>query len=47
MCVAGTKAAGNKHINDFEEVEETFLINKIQIKKKNHPSGLPLREEFW
>lgn len=23
---------GNKYINDFVEVEETFLINMIQIK---------------
>lgn len=32
MCVAGTESVGNKYINDFVEVEETFLINMIQIK---------------
>lgn len=32
VCVAGTESVGNKYINDFVEVEETFLINMIQIK---------------
>lgn len=32
MCMAGTESVGNKYINDFVEVEETFLINRIQIK---------------
>lgn len=46
--MAGPKSLGNKYINDFVEVEETFLINRIQIKlkKNNNPSELPLREEF-
>lgn len=43
MCMAGPKSLGNKYINDFVEVEETFLINRIQIKlKKKNPSELPL-----
>lgn len=47
MCMAGTESVGNKYISDFVEVEETFLINRIQIKlKKKNPSELPLREEF-
>lgn len=32
VCVAGTESVGNKYIDDFVEVEETFLINMIQIK---------------
>lgn len=32
VCVAGTESVGNKYISDFVEVEETFLINMIQIK---------------
>jgi len=32
MCTAGAESVGNKYINDFVEVEETFLINRIQIK---------------
>lgn len=42
VCVAGTESVGNKYINDFVEVEETFLINMIQIKLKKNPSELPL-----
>lgn len=43
MCTAGPKSLGNKYISDFMEVEETFLINRIQIKlKKKNPSELPL-----
>lgn len=46
MCVAGIESVGNKYISDVVEVEETFLINRIQIKLKKNPSELPLREEF-
>lgn len=34
VCVPGTESVGNKYIDDFVEVEETFLINMIQIKLK-------------
>lgn len=37
MCMAGTESAGNKYIDDFVEMEETFLINRIQIKLKKTP----------
>lgn len=38
MRMAGTVSVGNKYINDFVEVEETFLINRIQIKLKKKKS---------